>query len=65
MIRLTASDITQTRSGNPTRLTMRFPADPDTTRRLQAVLQVDLAASVSRWRRVWRQVSSALRRLEF
>jgi hypothetical protein len=36
MIHTTPTDITETRA-YPTKLTMRFPADPDTTRRLEAV----------------------------
>jgi hypothetical protein len=55
MIHTTPTDITETRA-YPTKLTMRFPADPDTTRRLEAVrrFQLDPRAPVSWWRKVLR-----------
>lgn len=65
-IHLTPADLTATRVYR-TKLTMRFPADPDTTRRLDAVrrYQLDADAPVSWWRRVLRRVNSVLRQLEF
>lgn len=60
---MTPTDITETRH-NPTRLTMRFPADPDTTRRLNAVVkyQLDTNAPVGWWRRVLRWIARQIPR---
>lgn len=57
---LTPNDLITTRT-NPHKLTMRFPADPDTTRRLDAVrrYQLDTSAPVSWWRRALRWFESS------
>jgi hypothetical protein len=57
MIHTTPTDITETRA-YPAKLTMRFPADPDTTRRLEAVrrFQLDPRAPVGWWRRALRLI---------
>lgn len=55
---ITPLDITETRR-NPHKLSMRFPSDPETARRLDAVRKLQLVKTEGQlppWRRVLRRV---------